>query len=312
MADAIIDGTNIDTNVFSYSAPKAHESGGKVVNLYNKYFKESLTISTPLILTWGAQEGQDTAKKPTGKYTMSLQFPNADFPNADCEAFLRNMRALEAKVKADALANSKEWFGKVITNPEIIDEKFNVMLRHPKFKGTDEADVSKAPTITIKVPCWKGVWKSEIYDEDGEPLYVGGKTSGSITPLDFLNPKTHVICLIQCGGIWFVNGKFSITWNLKQAIVQKPKASMEGQCFIKLKSADKEKLKALPPVEHEDLDPDDGAVATIVEDSDEEDAPASVFVAATASAVAPKVVEPVKVEEKAVEKKKIIRKKTEA
>ena len=44
MADAIIDGTNINTECFSYSAPKAHESGGKVVNLYNKYFKESLTI----------------------------------------------------------------------------------------------------------------------------------------------------------------------------------------------------------------------------------------------------------------------------
>jgi hypothetical protein len=309
MADAIIDGTNIDTNVFSYSAPKAHESGGKVVNVYNKYFKESLTISTPLILTWGAQEGQDTAKKPTGKYTMSLQFPNADFPNADCEAFLRNMRALEAKVKADALANSKEWFGKVITNPEIIDEKFNVMLRHPKFKGTDEADVSKAPTMTIKVPCWKGVWKSEIYDEDGEPLYVGGKTGGVTTPLDFLKPKTHVICLIQCGGIWFVNGKFSITWNLKQAIVQKPKVSMEGQCFIKLKSADKEKLKALPPVEHDDIDPD-GASATIVEDSDEEEAPASVFVASPVVEAPKVVVQEVKAEEPA--KKKIVRKKTEA
>ena len=121
MADSIIDGTNINTEVLSYSAPKAHESGGKVVNVYNKYFKESLTISTPLILTWGAQEGVDTAKKPTGKYTMSLQFPNADFPNADCQAFLNSMRALEAKVKADAIANSKEWFGKVITNPEIID-----------------------------------------------------------------------------------------------------------------------------------------------------------------------------------------------
>ena len=36
MADSIIDGTNIDTNVFAYSAPKAHASGGKVVNLYNK------------------------------------------------------------------------------------------------------------------------------------------------------------------------------------------------------------------------------------------------------------------------------------
>ena len=315
MADAIIDGTNINTECFSYSAPKAHESGGKVVNVYNKYFKESLTISSPLILTWGAQEGVDTAKKPTGKYTMSLQFPNADFPNPDCEAFLRSMRALEAKIKADALANSKEWFGKVITNPEIIDEKFNVMLRHPKFKGTDEPDVSKAPTLTVKVPCWKGVWKSEIYDEDGEPLYVNGKTASSITPLDFLKPKTHVICLIQCGGSWFVNGKFSITWNLKQAIVQKPKASMEGQCFIKLKSADKEKLKALPPVEHDDVDPD-GAVATIVEDSDEEEeAPKTVFTApATATTVSAAVVVETPKEEpsKATEKKKIVRKKTDA
>lgn len=310
MADAIIDGTNIDTNVFSYSAPKAHESGGKVVNVYNKYFKESLTIATPLILTWGAQEGVDTAKKPTGKFTMSLQFPNADFPNPDCEAFLRNMRALEAKVKADALVNSKEWFGKVITNPEIIDEKFNVMLRHPKFKGTDEADISKAPTITIKVPCWKGVWKSEIYDEEHEPLYVAGKSGGATTPLDFLKPKTHVICLIQCGGIWFVNGKFSITWNLKQAIVQKPKVSMEGQCFIKLKTADKEKLKALPPVEHDDIDPD-GAVATIVEDSDEEED--STPTPTPVKKIEPVVEEPVaKVEEKVVEKKKIIRKKTDA
>ena len=306
MADAIIDGTNINTECFSYSAPKAHESGGKVVNVYNKYFKESLTISSPLILTWGAQEGVDTAKKPTGKYTMSLQFPNSDFPNADCEAFLRSMRALEAKIKADAIANSKEWFGKVITNPEIIDEKFNVMLRHPKFKGTQEPDVSKAPTLTVKVPCWKGVWKSEIYDEEGEPLYVSGKTSSSISPLDFLKPKTHVICLIQCGGIWFVNGKFSITWNLKQAIVQKPKVSMEGHCFIKLKTADKEKLKALPPVEHDDIDPD-GAVATIVEDSDEEEEEAPVVVEKPVVVEAPVV----KVEEKVAEKKKIVRKKTD-
>ncbi len=310
MAEAIIDGTNIDTNAFSYSAPKAHESGGKVVNVYNKYFKESLTLSTPLILTWGAQEGMDQAKKPTGKYTMSLQFPSADFPDAECELFLKGMRSLEAKIKADALANSKEWFGKVITNPEIIDEKFNVMLRHPKFKGTDEPDISKAPTLTVKVPCWKGIWKSEIYDEDGEPLYVGGKTSGQMTPLDFLKPKTHVSCLLQCGGIWFVNGKFSITWNLKQAMVKKPKASMEGQCFIKLKASDKEKMKTLAPVEHDDNDADDGAVATIVDDSDDEEPVKVVEPAKVAEPVTPAKVEEVLTVEPV--KKKIIRKKTDA
>jgi hypothetical protein len=270
MTDAIIDGTQINTNVFSYSAPKAHASGGKVVNLYNKNTRESLTISTPLLLTWGAQEGKDQQGNTTGKWTMSLQFPNSEYPNADGEAFLASMRALEAKVKADAMTYSKEWFGKTITSPDVMDEKFNVLLRHPKIKGTQEADVSKAPTLTVKIPCWSGSWKSEIYDEEGEPLYVNGKTNSHLSPLEFIKPKTHVICLIQCGGLWFVNGKVSITWNLKQAIVQKPKNSMEGQCLLRPKAADKEKLKTMElPVEAM-VDPD-GGVSAMVEDSDEED-----------------------------------------
>lgn len=273
MTDAIIDGTNINTSLFSYSAPKAHASGGKVVNLYNKNVRESLTISTPLILTWGAQEGKDTQGNMTGKWTMSLQFPNAEYSNADTDAFLKSIRALEAKVKADAMTYSKEWFGKTITSAEVMDEKFNVMLRHPKKeKGSVEMDESKPPTLTVKIPCWSGVWQSEIYDEEGEPMFVKGKTTSHVTPLDFLKPKTHLICLIQCGGLWFVNGKVSITWNLKQAIVQKPKTSaiVEGTCFLKIKPADKEKLRTLPPPEI-DVDPDGAVSSTIVEDSDDED-----------------------------------------
>jgi hypothetical protein len=269
MADTIIDGTNINTSVFSYSAPKAHASGGKVVNLYNKFSRESLTISTPLLLTWGAQESKDQQGNPLGKWTMSLQFPSTEYPNADGEAFLANMRALEAKVKADALTYSKDWFGKAISSPEVMDEKFNVLLRHPKIKGSQEPDLSKAPTMTVKLPCWSNVWKSEIYDEDGAPLYVNGKTNSHLNPLEFLKPKTHVICLIQCGGLWFVNGKVSITWNLKQAIVQKPKSSMEGTCFLRPKAADVEKLKTMEPVT-DNLEPHTASV-TVVDDSDEDD-----------------------------------------
>jgi hypothetical protein len=204
---------------------------------------------------------------------MSLQFPNSEYTNPDAEAFLNSMRALEAKVKADAMTYSKEWFGKNITSSEVMDEKFNVMLRHPKKeKGSAELDYNKPPTLTVKIPCWSGVWQSEIYDEDGEQLFVKGKTQSHLSPLDFLKPKTHVICLIQCGGLWFVNGKVSITWNLKQAIVQKPKSSsiVEGTCFLRIKPADKEKLKALPPPE-EDVDPDGAVSSTIVDDSDDDE-----------------------------------------
>ncbi|NDB62165.1 hypothetical protein EB001_27565 [bacterium] len=320
MADAIIDGTNIDTNVFSYSAPKAHASGGKVVNLYNKHFKESLTISTPLMLTWGAQEGQEQGTgKPTGKWTMALQFPNAEYTNPDAEAFLRSIKALEQKVKTDAMTYSKEWFGKEIKSAEVIDEKFNVMLRHPKkSKGSVEVDETKPPTLTVKIPQWSGVWKPEIYDEDGEPLYINGKVNSHLSPLEYLKPKTHVICLLQCGGLWFVNGKISITWNLKQAIVQKPKQSMEGTCFLKPKASDKEKMKALPPPD-EDIDPDGAQGTAIVADSDDErdlHETISVPLATTAvdvvvsTSVNEKVDEPVTEEVKP--KKKIIRKKSDA
>ncbi len=264
------------------------------------------------MLTWGAQEGQDQAKNPTGKFTMSLQFPSSDYSNADAEAFLKSMRALESKIKADALTYSKEWFGKEIKSADVMEEKFNVMLRHPKKeKGSAEMDLNKPPTLTVKVPCWKGVWQSEIYDEEGTPLFLKGKSPAHVTPLDFLKPKTHVICLIQCGGLWFVNGKVSVTWNLKQAIVQKPKTSsiVEGTCFLKPKAADVEKLRALPPPE-DDIDPDGAVASTIVEDSDEEfelPPPAPVV-----EKVVEKVVEPVAPAAAEPEKKKrVIAKKKE-
>ena len=309
MANSIIDGTDINTNLFMYSAPKAHESGGKVVNVYNKLSKEALAISTPLILTWGAQEGLDQAKKPTGKFTMSLQFPTTEYSNPDLENFLRSMRALEAKIKADAITYSKEWFGKTITNPEIIDEKFNIMLRHPKVKGSEELDLSKPPTLTVKLPGWKGVWKSEIYDEDGEPMFISGKVNTNLSPLDYIKKQTQVACVMQCGGIWFVNGKFSITWNLKQAVVQKPKESMEGKCLIKLKTADKEVLKKQVV---EEIDEDDHVSSAIVDDSDEE-VDATVFVAPKPVIVEEKLVvveKPVEEEKKVV--KKVVKKKVDA
>ena len=318
MTDSIIDGTNIDTSVFAYSAPKAH-GPGKVVNLLNKYHRESLTLSTPLILTWGAQEGveikPDGSKIPTGKWTLALQFPNSEYSNTGAEDFLASMKSLHAKIKADAITKSMEWFGKEIKSAEVIDEKFNPMLKYPKKeKGKAELDESKPPTLTVKIPQWSGVWKSEIYDEDGQPLYINGKVNSHLSPLEFLKPKTHVICLIQCGGLWFVNGKISITWNLKQAIVQKPKQTMEGTCFLKPNPTDKAKMKALPPPE-EDIYPDGGGNITIVEDSDDEYEHPAVVVPVVVPVVQEPLVVPEPADEQASEevkpKKKIIRKKTD-
>jgi hypothetical protein len=86
--------------------------------------------------------------------------------------------------------------------------------------------------------------------------------------VDFLQKGINVALVMQCGGLWFANGKFGITWKLIQAVVQKPRASLTGTCFIKLKPAEKERLKAAAP----QLEAPSDAVESgaIVEDSDQE------------------------------------------
>jgi hypothetical protein len=286
MAERIIDGTQFNVNDIMYTTPKATPQGAKSVNILNKKTKTSLTLSTPLMLTWGAAEFVDQATgQGDGKFTLSLQFPGKEYENEDTSAFLKNMKALEDKIKADALVYSREWFGKVHKSAEVVDALWTPMLKYSKNKATGDYDYSRAPTLRVKLPQWEGVFSSEIYSEDGDKLFPKSD-SPSVTPLEYLKKGSNIMCLIQFAGIWFVNGKFSASWKLIQSVVQKPKATLQGQCFIKLKTQDKEKLKNQQVV---DDDLDDNVLSTIVDDSDNEDEPVTVFNPPAAPASAPVV-----------------------
>jgi hypothetical protein len=317
MAERIIDGTQFNVNDIMYTTPKASPQGAKSVNILNKKTKTGLTLSTPLMLTWGAAEFVDqNSGVGDGKFTLSLQFPGKEYENEDTTAFLKHMKALEDKIKADALVYSKEWFGKVHKSAEVVDALWTPMLKYSKDKATGDYDYSKPPTLRIKLPQWENVFKCEIYSEDGDKLFPNPGSS----PLEYLKKGSNIMTIIQFAGIWFVNGKFSASWKLIQAVVQKPKATLQGQCFIKMKTQDKEKLK-----NQEVLDDDlDGNLAsTIVDDSDNEDtAPVTVFNTPAPTPVVEKVVVPV-VEEPVVQApvvqeepkkvvKKVVKKKTDA
>jgi hypothetical protein len=98
-------------------------------------------------------------------------------------------------------------------------------------------------------------------------------------------------------------------------VVQKPKPTLQGQCFLKLKTQDKEKLKNQQVVED---DIDDTVASTIVEDSDGEDEPLTVFNPPVAVPVVQEVVTPAVVDDvSAVEEpkkvvKRVVKKKTDA
>lgn len=242
MADTIIDGTLFNADNIKYSAPKANPAGGKSINIINKMTSSGVRLATPTLLTWGASDFVDDSGKGNGKFEMSLQFPNdEDDKTADTNAFLANLIKLENKVKADALKFSKEWFGKVLKSEDVVEALWTPMLKYSRNKSTGEADYGRAPVLRVKLAQWEGVWKSEIYDEDGEKLFPDS-SNPTITPLDFIRKGGQIATIIQCGGLWFANGKFGMTWKLVQAAVQKPKPVITGTCFIRLKKADKDKI----------------------------------------------------------------------
>ena len=234
----IVNGSTFDAATdYMYTKPKVNAAGGKSIGILNSESKKGLYLSTPLMLTWGVNEFTDD-KSGRKTYDMSLQFPKEEYNTPQVDAFLQNMIAFEKKIKEDAVKNCKEWMNKAKMSNEVVDALWTPMVKYPKDQNTGEQDLTRAPTLRIKIPMWEGDWKVELYDMERQPLFPNDK---ELYPPDLIAKATNVATVMQCGGVWFANGKFGVTWKLVQAVV-KPKQTMRGQCFINLSQEDREVL----------------------------------------------------------------------
>jgi hypothetical protein len=275
-ADMVIPGAsfNVETDM-KYSKPKVNSLGGRSVGIINAKTGTVLNLSSPLMLTWGVQSFTDDK---SGKVTfdLALQFPSEGYESPAAKKFLANMTAFEQKIKKDAIENSKEWFSKPKMTSDAVDALWTPILKYPKNKDTLEADTTRAPTIKVKLPYWDGEWKElELYDVDMRPIFPD-PSNPSLSPKDLIAKGSNIAVSIQCGGIWFANGKFGVTWKLFQAIV-KPKMSLRGKCHIRLD--DEEKSKIVSQVVSTDVDGEDedggDMISATIEDSDDESSSAA-------------------------------------
>ncbi len=265
MTKTILSGADFTpSSDIKYSKPKVDSRGGKSVGILNAGSNTATYISTPLMLTWGVSDYEGNER-----YEMALQFPNSEYATEDTTNFMNNMIDFEKKMKTDAISNAKEWFGKAKMSEDAIDALWTPMLKYPKDKNTGEPDTDRSPTLKVKVPYWEGEWKTELYDVNQKAIYPD-PDGGSMTPKELIAKGTHVALVLQCGGLWFANGKFGVTWRLFQGVV-KPKATMRGKCHIQLSNQEKEKIsnQTIPDDEVEEED-DDEPASTAVEDSDDD------------------------------------------
>ena len=288
-AQSIVSGVtfNAETDI-KYAKVKVNNSGGKSVGILNAATNSVLNIQTPLMLTWGVNENTDKKTGEVQSYSLALQFPSDEYKTPNVSKFFAAMQQFEAKIKRDAIANSKEWFGKAMS-AEVIGAIFNPVLSYSKNPATGEPDLSKNPTLRIKLPFYDGEWKGiEIYDSDSNALFP---SSDGKNPKDIITKGSDVALIITCGGLWFAGGSFGVTWRLVQAVL-KPKPSLRGKCHIVLDDDEQKRIAAPAPSKSQHHDDDHVPSASAahevdVEDSDEEEEEHPVALQRTASTPAP-------------------------
>ena len=248
-----------------YSKPKVNASGGKSIGILNALTNSATFIATPLMMTWGVSEFVD---KKTGDktYSMSLQFPGEEYNTPAIAKFRANLAKFEEKIKADALLNQKEWFGKSTMTAEHVALFWTPMLKFSKGEN-GEPDHTKNPTLNVKLPIWEGTWNVELFDPQSRKIFPDANNE-HLTPVDLIAKGSHVAVVLQCGGVWFAGGKFGVTWKLFQGVV-KPKTTLRGKCHIQLSNDDK-KLVATQEIDTVS-DDDIPRSSTQADDSDEEE-----------------------------------------
>jgi hypothetical protein len=225
----VANGLTFNLEDVDISAPKLNKQGGKSANVIYKPTKKGLYVNLQVpMLTWGATPFKDLQ---SGKETfdMAIQFPRKDYSTPETDILLAKFQALENKIKTEAVKNSMAWFNKKTMTPEVVEALWTPMLKYSKDPQTGEADLTKAPTLKVKLPCWDGKFNCEIYGPDDKMLYPDEHSD--VTPIELIPKGVNVETILQCGGLWFANGKFGCTWRLFQAKVQ-PKPSMKGRCLF--------------------------------------------------------------------------------
>jgi hypothetical protein len=222
-----------NTSSVKYMAPKVNERGGKSINIISKQTNRSLHISTPLMMTWGVSDFVDEKTgESDGKYSISLNFPNAEYSTPATNAFLQKLKDFENQILDDAVTNSELWWGEEMSR-EVAKHTFFPFLKYSKNKDTKKIDPSKPPSIRAKVPFYNGKWGVEIYDTKQNMIFPCEQEF--VTPTDLIPKMSQVACVLQCGGIWIGGKGWGLTWKLNQCIV-KPReiVSVYGKCQVRL------------------------------------------------------------------------------
>lgn len=224
---------NFDVSKISYDALSKNARGGNRSYLkYNGVPK--LILQTPVVYApFGLSKFEEEGKN---KYSIDISFRGMD-EDPKIKLYHDKMAAFDNELIAEGVKNSKDWFGKKLTQDTI--ENFYKSIVKPSKEPT-----KYAPTQKFKIE----------NNRDGSPAVEVYNAKKERMDIQDIPKGAQLSAIIEARQVWFMNkNSYGVSWRLVQLMLQKSD-KLSGYSFL------------------EDSDNDDSE-AEYEEESEEEEVP---------------------------------------
>ena len=238
----IIKPEQFDASKLSFSEVKIKEfktRGGQTIKrkvVYPSYNGHRVRIQTPeMTLPYGLNENEkidDSTGKVVGMdYSANFSFKGMERADDDnskvakkakkLQAFHTMIKGIDSAALAAASKNSLSWIKQKKASPEVASALYSPILKVSRDRETQEPDGKYPDTVKEKIPCYDGVFKTDVFDKEQKPIelkdgLVKGATAKNI---------------IDIAEVWFVGGKFGMSLRLNQSRVEVPQG-LRGYSFL--------------------------------------------------------------------------------
>jgi hypothetical protein len=233
--------------------PKLTKKGSKSIGILNNLNKPLLLQVPKGTMTYGASiftgqnDGGNSSSNADGPggYTLSFQFPSKTDPTAspELQVLREKLEEMDKIVLQEIFNNSMEWLGKTYKDIDYLTELYQPILRYPKIKGTQVPDLSRDPTLKVKLPIVEGVPQYSLFDAKTKKMV----DLSSLSPEESIPKGARMMAVIQCNSIWVLNGKFGVTWKLFQGCVSPYERLDRTQCLLVMDDDASAAAAPLPP-----------------------------------------------------------------
>lgn len=207
----VLKSKDVNTEMINFSNVKKGKNSQSVKIYYNK---KPMYLQLPkLSVPFGA-----TDYNGNGKYVVDLSMAGMN-KDEDIKMLHDLLSEMDDRIVEYACENSEEWFnGK--KNVEEVKKMYSSILR--------KSNSDYPPTYRVKMMKDKSdKYTTEVYNDKAEEIDLDENDEKEV-----ISKGCSMKSCVECLGVWFMNGKFGVSWRLVKAKVYPKSVKLEGYSFV--------------------------------------------------------------------------------